>query len=276
MTHAILRDLVSGSVAGTTTILVMTPLDTARTRLQVAAAGVYTNGFQVIASSIRHEGVRSLYQGMLSPLLAQGVYKMVMFSAFGVSSRFMESRNWSLSNPPVAFACGAFAGFLNSFVVCPVVLVRNRLAVQRASADSQYKGPVSVIHQTLQSRGFRGMFQGLGATILRDGPGVGAYFTTFHLVKNNVDISDSARIPFAGACAGVAFWTVALPADALKTRVQVTQGKANIMSVARELDFFHVYRSGLGIAILRGIPGASITFTVQTSVSNWIDRKFGT
>ena len=274
------RDLGAGSVAGIVTILVMTPFDTARTRLQVSK-DVQQSGWQVLRRMRKDEGIRSLYKGMLAPLCAQVVYKMVMFSAFGISSRFLESKNLKPSSLPIGFACGAFAGFLNSFVVCPVELIRNKLAVQKGFSNLKYSGPLSVIQDVIKNNGVLGMFQGISATLLRDVPGVGAYFAVFHFVKGQLTDKTnqpiSVIVPISGACAGISFWTIALPLDAVKTKLQTVSNNEihdlSLKQAIKSISFRQIYRTGYSMALARGIPGSSITFSVQSRVSRWIDEN---
>lgn len=151
-----MRDLSAGSVAGIATIVIMTPLDTTRTRMQVAS-DKYSSGWQALAAIRREEGWRALYKGMTAPLCAQAVYKMIMFSTFGIVSRALEHNHLSITSPPVGFFCGALAGGVNSFVVTPVELVRNKLAIQKGFVDLEYHGPISVIRKVLSQEGYRGL-----------------------------------------------------------------------------------------------------------------------
>ena len=61
---------------------------------------------------------------------------------------------------------------------------------------------------TSSPQGMLGLWRGLGATILRDGPGMGCYFAAYAYVKQS--IGAELRHPWstfvAGAAAGVAFW----------------------------------------------------------------------
>ena len=158
---------------------------------------------------VSEEGVRSLYQGMASPLAAQGVYKAVMFAGScalrgargGRAVTLREAGNaagraaycyvtdtapGTALSTSALFLCGAFAGGMNSFVVTPVELVRNRLIVQRraASGGGGYRGPIDVVQQTLRAEGMSGMWRGQTSTLARDVPGVGAYFATFEAAKS--------------------------------------------------------------------------------------------
>ncbi|KAH9254257.1 hypothetical protein BASA81_007858 [Batrachochytrium salamandrivorans] len=193
------RDLCSGSVAGMATVVVVTPLDTARTRLQASSPSQFTSGWQVLDATWRKEGVRALYKGMSAPLVAQGVYKMIAFSSFGLASRQFTSPP---SHPPVGFACGAFAGLVNSFVVTPVELVRNKLAIQRGFTHLKYSGPKDVLKDISS---VRQLFRGLPATMTRDFAGMGMWFSTFHYVRQqlaeywNVPVADFRIVAMSGA-----------------------------------------------------------------------------
>jgi len=164
MSSLVVRDLLAGSVAGTVTILVMTPLDTARTRLQVSG-DKYSSGWQVLAAIRKEEGFRALYKGMLAPLCAQAVYKMVMFSTFGLTSRALEELHLSVTSFPVGFACGAFAGGINSLVVTPVELIRNKLAVQKGFVNLKYSGPAAVIRDVYSQSGVAGLVSSVVSTL---------------------------------------------------------------------------------------------------------------
>ena len=59
---SLLAEFVGGQVAGVAGILVVYPLDTVKTRLQVNPQ--YKNGAEVLRSMVRNDGFKSLYRGM--------------------------------------------------------------------------------------------------------------------------------------------------------------------------------------------------------------------
>lgn len=280
MSGLFLRDLASGSVAGMATTLIVTPLDTARTRLQVInnAGGnqkMMMSGWEVLNTTRKQEGIRALYKGMSAPLCAQAMYKMTIFCAFGLTSRQFEQPP---SYPPVGFACGAFAGLVNSFVVTPVELVRNKLAIQRGFVNLKYSGPLAVLRSVPNTRE---LFRGLTATMTRDFWGMGMWFASFHFMRHKLtEYNNRERmmlpqfiiVALSGASAGVAFWTIALPFDSIKTKMQTQQ--VSFTQAWRSTIFLDQYRALYTLCLVRGIPAASITFSVQTLVSSWIDNNF--
>ena len=246
------------------------------------------------------------------PLVAQGFQKATMFFSFGMARRFMLEQNAARAGPPggpqlVApgplplwqlFLCGSFAGVANSVVANPFELVRNRLQVQyaRHAADAQYRGPIDAALQIARGPGgVRSLWLGLGPMMLRDAPGLGAWYGTFEASRRFLlpPGSDPAKAPksvtvASGALAGVAFWTFGMAQDTVKNVIQ-TQGMSMAMEGAaaaatasksgaaasapiavsgfwatgarlvRQEGWSRLWR-GFPIAAARGIPGASSTF----------------
>ena len=165
------RETVAGGTAGFVATWFVHPLDTVRTRLQVAPIGLYSSAWDCAVKTVRGGGPKALYAGIFYPLCSQGLYKAIIFSANGFAVRSLDqwlppnrqetrcrqggacritrSESLSSASPTSAlkqaelsakpqrqalwrtFICGGFAGGVNSLVVCPVELVRNRLMVQR-------------------------------------------------------------------------------------------------------------------------------------------------
>jgi len=109
-------------------------------------------------------------------------------------------------------------------------------------SDTQYKGPIDVIRQLYKEGGFRSIYRGTGATLLRDIPASGAYLSVFEFLKKRFS-GDSTKLSpmatlMAGGFAGIANWAVCIPADVLKSRLQTApHGKYpdGIRGVLREI-----------------------------------------
>lgn len=64
---SLLTEFVAGQVAGVAGILVVYPLDTVKTRLQVNPQ--YKSGSDVLRSMVKNDGFKSLYRGVCCTLL---------------------------------------------------------------------------------------------------------------------------------------------------------------------------------------------------------------
>lgn len=56
-------DLVAGSVAGASQVIVGQPLDTIKTRAQTSPPGMFKGPMDILAQTARKEGVLALYKG---------------------------------------------------------------------------------------------------------------------------------------------------------------------------------------------------------------------
>ena len=227
------RHVVAGTCGGVASIVVCHPLDTLRTRMQTGSGSLWQCGKELL----RKEGIQGFYRGFWWPAVAQGLYKAIMFGVYGTAKR------WTNETPVELALCGGLAGGANAFVLTPIELVRNRQQV--GSNDSGLK----IWRDVYRSRGLLGLYTGFGATLLRDVPGVAAYYLTFELFRDK-------NIVVAGALGGAAFWTLALPFDHIKSNLQVYSS-----SWRRPSNILHLY-VGYGSALLRGIPGAAVVFSV--------------
>ena len=171
-----LRTVISGTCGGIASILAVHPLDTVRTRLQAAPAGAYRGAWHCARVTVRREGPLALYKGLAWPLAAQGLYKAVMFGVYGAASRAL--RGGDPARPLAAhevFAAGGVAGGANALVLAPVELVRNRFQVAAGRTTLR-----AVLREAAAAGG---VYRGLGATLLRDVPGVGAYYAAFEAAR---------------------------------------------------------------------------------------------
>ena len=78
-----------------------------------------------------------------------------------------------------------FAGFVNSFVLSPIELVKCRLQIQRESkVDAYYKGPYDCFTKILREEGVsNGVFKGLVSTLAREIPCYAGQFGGFYATK---------------------------------------------------------------------------------------------
>lgn len=182
---------------------------------------------------------------------------------------------------------------MNALVVTPVELVRNRLVVSQGA----YSGPRDCVGQAWRRGGFRGLWIGLLPTLCRDGPGVGAWFLAFAAGKDGLlawkksakGLRGGGResgeeklgvggLLLAGSGAGVAFWTVALPFDTVKSVMQVAgvgregrrEGMGQVIErLVREGGLRRLFRGWQG-AFGRAVPGSAATLATFDVVKDWL------
>jgi len=223
-----LKSFLSGGFGGVSLVLAGHPLDLIKVRLQTS--NQYSGTLDCMKSILKQDGARGLYRGMTAPLIGVTPIFAICFWGYGLGKQISRNlwnteKDETLSLTQLAFA-GGFSALPTTLIMAPSERIKCLLQVQQSQANSQtkFKGPLDVMKHLLKEGGVKSLFRGTGATLLRDVPGSVAYFWTYEFLKrslssNQTEISPLAVL-FAGGMAGIANWTLAIPADVLKSRLQ--------------------------------------------------------
>jgi hypothetical protein len=221
-----------GCIAGMSGIVVSHPFDTMKTCIQ--------------EQKIINYNFRSLYRGVLAPLLGVGLEKAVVFGTFENTIIYTHSDTIS----------GALSGLTASLVVTPFERVKILLQV---GGGLNFKN--------IKNLRLEYLYQGFSATLLRETPGFAIYFTVYNYLKNN----DSNISPFNsfifGALAGIFSWIFIYPQDRIKTHLQaLVEKKMNFVESFREILSQGGYRGfykGFSFALMRAVPLHATAFSTM-------------
>jgi solute carrier family 25 carnitine/acylcarnitine transporter 20/29 len=131
----------------------------------------------------------------------------------------------------------------------------------------------------------RGLFLGLGATLLRDIPSFGFYFGFYEMLRRVFAGSDRSvselsglETMVAGAAGGMASWVVIYPLDVVKSRLQaqdldhrVFRGMWDCMTQTYRSGGTRALFSGLGITVVRSIPVNMAVFYTYELLNRYFD-----
>lgn len=269
-------DLVAGSLAGAAQVIVGQPLDTVKTRAQIAPPGMFRGPMDILTTTVRKEGVQGLFKGMASPLLGIAAQNSFLFAAFSVAKRAVSTTP-DLSIPQVVGA-GALAGAANSVFAAPVELLKIRMQAQYGGTGD--KTLAQVARTIWTEHGLRhGIMRGFWITVLRETPAYAGFYGAFELSKRTLrqrlyaDLPADAPPPLwvlmaSGSAGGIANWLACYPIDVAKSRVQLSTAPLHGLGYIPRA-FAEVYRDrglpgfvrGLTPTLLRAIPAAAATFT---------------
>jgi len=250
---------------------------------------MYTGAVDIVKKTLAKDGPRGLYRGVAPPLLGVTPIFAISFWAYDTSKLMIlaatpDRKDSSLSTLEIA-AAGAVSAIPTTLAAAPVERAKVLLQVQGQGGNSvQYKGVFDVMRHLYKEGGIRSMFRGSVATGIRDGPGSAAYFAAYELTKKYLTPADSkdlsvGAIIFAGGTAGVAMWTIAIPADVIKSRIQTaaTGTYSGFLDCVRKTianDGVKALWRGLGPAMSRAFPANAAAFLGVEFGKDLFDKVF--
>ncbi|KAK0735616.1 putative mitochondrial carrier protein [Apiosordaria backusii] len=119
---------------------------------------------------------------------------------------------------------GILSGATVSFVAAPVEHIKARLQIQYSSHKSSrfYSGPVDALHKIYKHHGIRGIYHGLGATLIFRGCFFfwwGSYDVFSRWMRNHTSWSAPVINFWAGGLSAQVFWVMSYPSDVVKQRI---------------------------------------------------------
>lgn len=181
-----------GAVAGATAQTLIYPLEVVKTRLAVSTIGTYSGISHALFKISRQEGVFALTRGLGASLLGiipfsgtdMGVY---FYLREQVVPRMVGDRRLSRSAEVASMlGCGMISSTCGMIVAYPLHLVRTRLQVDGLTYMPSYTGIYGCVKHTIQNEGFRGLYRGFGANLLKAIPSISISYAIFETAKQRI------------------------------------------------------------------------------------------
>jgi len=167
-------NVASGGLAGAGSLLIVYPLDYARTRLasDVGGAEKQFNGLaDCIKKTMQNGGVSSLYNGIGVSLVGIIPYRGVYFGLFDTLSGYnpYQKDENAVLRAVSKFACAQSSAIAAGYASYPLDTVRRRLQMQSEKPESEwiYKGTLDCFGKIMKEEGTSALFKGAGANALR-------------------------------------------------------------------------------------------------------------
>ena len=282
------------------------PFDGVKTRLQAQAlsshAKVYDSSWKCLRQIVKQSGVIGLYNGLPAPLVGSIAENAVLFASYAwVRDRLNSASDSKLNSHASSFLAGLFGGFLISFILTPVELVKCRMQVQGEAGRLVYRNSWHCVKSVIKNEGLCGLFTGSVPTFWRESLGCAAWFSIYEgliehfleqefrnrqggLVKDSISTTPPPTPPtrldlpiskllFAGAASGLGFNLIMFPADVIKSQMQVSPSSSKTLFLKMGKDLFRaegirgLYRGCL-ITCIRSVPtSASMFFAYEWALS---------
>ncbi|KAI7907822.1 mitochondrial carrier domain-containing protein [Cokeromyces recurvatus] len=281
------NDFIAGWIGGAAGIIVGSPLDVLKARLQAPTtpkgalmSSDRPSSWQTFKTMIQTEGLGSMFKGVLSPIVGLAGLNALLFVSYGSILRFFQHQ-YPSQDPSLfqVYLSGAGAGIACFFFSTPTELIKIQAQMTKAP-----KSTMQVTQEIFAANGLKGFYQGGLITLIRDAPSYGVYFWVYEGMKRILKVNtsgvdnDAWKLLLAGGLAGTVSWTSIYPIDVIKSRLQMQQTQHNentrilpdrpyasikdCVIRSYKLEGPHVFFRGLGATILRGFPVNAVTFYI--------------
>ncbi|BFZ24649.1 hypothetical protein BsWGS_27688 [Bradybaena similaris] len=252
---SLLPRIINGSIAGIVGVTCVFPIDLVKTRLQNQQPGpqgqlLYKSLPDCAVQTFRNEGFFGMYRGSGVNLLLITPEKVIKLVGNDFFRHHLSTADGSLSLMREV-AAGASAGMCQIIITTPMELLKIQLqdAGRSATVDltaeagkanagvaavvkPQRLSATRITLDLLRTRGIMGLYQGCGATALRDVTFSAVYFPLFanlNSLGKRREGSDQAVFYhsfISGCAAGCTASFLVTPFDVVKTRLQtLSKGK---------------------------------------------------
>ena len=167
-------NMASGGLAGAGSLMIVYPLDYARTRLasDVGSGKQQFNGlFDCIKKTVSAGGFTALYNGVGVSIIGIIPYRGVYFGLFDTLSGYnpYQKDENGLYRAASKFACAQTAAISAGYASYPFDTVRRRLQMQSEKPVEEwvYKGTMDCFSKIMADEGVGALFKGAGANALR-------------------------------------------------------------------------------------------------------------
>lgn len=175
------------------------------------------------------EGMPGFLRGLTPSLIKNTINAGTYFGLLFYCEETLKAMN-CFTHGQVQFMSSGFARSVQTLISNPLVIIKTRLEVV---GFSEYNGIMDAGRQIIAKEGVRGMFTGLGISLIRDVPFSGIFypiyntskqFYRFWLVDHN-PFSDNKTVNLAlvttcaGTTANIISCTITHPIDLIRTRV---------------------------------------------------------
>ncbi|KAH3667976.1 hypothetical protein OGAPHI_001730 [Ogataea philodendri] len=283
----IIHCFLAGGIGGMVGDSLMHSLDTVKTRQQGAPHVTrYRNTVPAYLTLLREEGIaRGLYGGYGAAMLGSFPSAAIFFITYESVKRIAIDE-YGMNETATYLGAGFLGDFVSSIFYVPSEVLKTRLQLQGRFNNTvfqsgyNYTGTLNAINTIIRTEGWRTLFYGYKATLVRDLPFSSLQFVFYEKFRqyafkfsNRSPEHDPLSLPMellTGAAAGGLAGTLTTPLDVIKTRMQTQNKNHKPHELLTSNSILHglstVYRNQGFVGLFSGVGPRFIWTSVQSSV----------
>jgi len=172
-TRKLATNIASGGMAGTLSLCFVYSLDFARTRLANDNKGAdgkrqYNGLIDVYKQTLKTDGIQGIYKGFTISAVGIFIYRGLYFGLYDSMKPLMGEKPSAF----MSFFLGWAVTIVSGIMSYPIDTIRRRM-MMTAGTGVFYKGSIDCGMQVIKNEGFKSLFKGAGANVLRGVAGAG-------------------------------------------------------------------------------------------------------
>ncbi|KAI1490299.1 mitochondrial carrier domain-containing protein [Biscogniauxia mediterranea] len=174
--------ILTGATAGATESFVVVPFELVKIRLQdKASAGKYNGMLDVVAKTVKNEGILAMYNGLESTMWRHVLWNAGYFGCIFQVRELLpkaETKQGQVTNDLIS---GAVGGTVGTIINTPMDVVKSRIqnSVRVAGQAPKYNWAWPACATVMKEEGFGALYKGFLPKVLRLGPGGGILLVVF-------------------------------------------------------------------------------------------------
>ena len=177
--------LLCGSAAGFISTLVLYPLKTVKTVMNMGKTGEFNSIMDCINKIYAKHGLCAFYRGLLANSVAIIPSTGIDLAAYEtLKHSYSKLQNKNEPNVPEKIILGVFSSCFGNLVVYPLLFARTRLQANRNPTETT----LNLLVKVWRRDGLPGIYRGFFLHILKIGPAAGISYVTFEAVTKAFSI----------------------------------------------------------------------------------------
>ncbi|EKX39210.1 hypothetical protein GUITHDRAFT_154481 [Guillardia theta CCMP2712] len=153
----------AGGLAGACQIVVTTPMEITKIRMQMykPAPGETVNQMAILSKMVREMGITGMYKGTFSTFMRDCPFSIVYFSLYGIFRRKLVDDKGAISSSGALIA-STCAGVVAASGSTPLDVIKTRLQAAPAPGVEPYKGWLPTVARIAREEGAMALLKGVG------------------------------------------------------------------------------------------------------------------
>lgn len=290
-----LGSFIAGGIAACGAVTASHPFETVKIRLQLQgelqAADVAVKKYRGVLHGVsvvaQNEGIKGLYRGIgcayIYQILLNGC-RLGFYEPLRASTTKLFFKDSNVQSLGVNVFSGASSGVLGAMAGSPFFLVKTRLQSYSPTlpvgTQHKYRNAFDGLRQIYKAEGVRGLYRGMGASMVRTGAGSSVQLPTYFFAKRRLirhfGMTDGPALHLmSSTCSGFVVCCFMHPPDTVMARLYNQHG--NLYSGIFDCLYKTVSTEGV-LAVYKGffahlariLPHTILTLTFAEQTNKWM------